>query len=135
MATRPDQLLSKCVIVTKTVDTSQTATKGYGLIYSTDSDHVDDAGANGNAFAVALETKAAGESVQCVLLCGGGVVPVKVGTGGATAGKYAIMASDGWTDQTLGGGTTVKYIGGKFTQTGVVGDIVGMAVGQFAGVA
>jgi hypothetical protein len=134
MATRSDRYLQNAVIKTKIVDTSQTATKGKGLIRSTDDDHVDDGGANANVYCVALETKAAGEFVEVALLTGGAIVPVLVGTGGATQGAYAVTVSDGWTDQTLGGGTTVVYIGGKFTQTGVAGDIVGMAVGQFAGV-
>lgn len=125
----------KATIVTYTVDTSQTATEGYGLVFSTDDTHVDDAGANGKVFAVALETKTSLQKVQCVLLEGGGIVRVKVGTGGATAGEYAIMAADGWTNQTLGGGTTVKYIGGQFLETGVVGDFVAMKAGSFAGVA
>ena len=119
-------------IVTRTVDSGDTATKGYGLIQGSDETLVDDAGANGKVFAVALETKTAGQVVQCALLCGGGVVPVKVGTGGATAGEYAIMTTDGWTNQTIGGGTTVKYIGGQFLETGVAGDFVGLAVGAFA---
>jgi len=37
-------------------------------------------------------------------------------------------------NQTLGGGSTVVYIVGKFTETGVDGDFVGVMVGNFAGV-
>jgi len=131
--TKAYQMLDKALIVTKTVASGQTATLGYGLVRHTDDDSVDDAGANGNAYCVALETRTAGQKVQVALLTGGAVVPVKVGTGGATQGQYAIHAADGWTDQTIGGGTTVKYIGGKFMEGGVVGDIVGLMVGQFAG--
>lgn len=134
MATRGSQVLENAIVKTYTVASGQTATYGYGLIRSGADDFVDDAGANGNVMAVALETKTSLQKVQCALLTGGAVVKVKVGTGGATQGAYATMAADGWTDQTLGGGTTVAYIGGKFTEGGVVGDIVGMAVGQFAGV-
>jgi len=132
MVARATVSLENVRITTETVAASQTATKGMGLVWS--SGNVDDAGANGNCMGVALETKAAGEKVQVAHLNGGGVVPVLVGTGGATQGAYATMASDGWTNQTLGGGTTVSYIGGKFVETGVVGDIVGLEVGQFAGV-
>lgn len=132
MVARATVQLKNAIITTETVATSQTATKGYGLVWSSGS--VDDAGANGNCFAVALETKAAGEKVLVARLTGGAIVPVLVGTGGATQGAYATHTTNGWTDQTLGGGSSVSYIGGKFTETGVAGDFVGLEVGQFAGV-
>lgn len=131
MAVRPDDLTSKAIIKTYTVAASQTATKGLGVILSGADDTVDDAGANGEAIGIALQTKAAGEQVEVALL-GYAIVPVKVGTGAATRGKYAIMAADGFTDQTLGGGTTVKYVAGKFMQSGIAGDIVGLLLGNFA---
>jgi len=67
---------------------------------------------------------------QCDVAMPGPVIPVIVGTGGATRGKFGIMASDntGMTDQTMGGGTTVRYSNGFFTQSGVAGDMVGFCL-------
>jgi pyruvate kinase len=82
---------------------------------------------------IALETKAAGERVQ--VLMGDGLVKVKVGTGGATRGLYAVVVADGVTNSaTLGGGTVVRHIVGKFLQTGVAGDVVGLRFSPFAAV-
>jgi hypothetical protein len=136
MAVTAEQKLQNAIVVTKTVKAASTATIGkVGKYDSTDELTVLDASAGDNGSVVFLETAAAGAKVQCVQLAGSScVVPVKVGTGGATAGAYAIVVSDGLTDKTLGGGTTVRYIVGKFTQTGVVGDMVGLAPGPFAGV-
>ena len=61
-----------------------------------------------------------------VLLAGACIVPVKVGTGGATRGQHAVAVSNGFTDITPGGGTVAKYTNGVFMQTGVAGDFVGM---------
>jgi hypothetical protein len=130
-----DQLLYNVVEVLRTVKGSSTATKGKCGVFDTDDTLVLDATAGQNPDLVFLETKAAGEQVRCALLTGGSVIPVLVGTGGATAGEYALVANDGLTNQTLGGGTTVKYIAGKFLRTGVVGDVVGLIAGNFAGVA
>lgn len=89
------------------------------------------AGANEKAIGIAIESGVAGDTIQ-VSLFGYAIVPVKVGTGGATHGEFAICAADGATNQTLGGGTTVKYVIGRFLQTGVVGDKVGLLLGNFA---
>jgi hypothetical protein len=65
---------------------------------------------------------------QIVVYGHGGIVPVLVGTGGATAGKAARLAAaaDGVTDATTGGGTTKIVELGPFEDTGVAGDIVGL---------
>ena len=55
----------------------------------------------------------------------GGIVKVKASST-ATAGLWAIAGTDGFENQTPGGGTTVKYLAGKFMQTGVDGDFVGL---------
>ena len=133
MATNAKQDLDDVRIETMTIASAQTTTVGLGVIRSGADDTVATAGANGNCLGVALETGVAAAKVQIAMFGGSaGVIPVKVGTGGATQGAYAIATSDGFTDQTLGGGTTVKYVVGKFAQTGVVGDIVGLYPGQFA---
>lgn len=127
-----DQLLYNVTIVYRAVKAASTATQGLAGVF--DGDTVLDASAGANPDCIFLETKAAGELVACALLAGGGIIPVKVGTGGATVGEYATVASDGLTNQTVGGGTTVVYLAGKFARTGVVGDVVGLIPGQFAGV-
>lgn len=134
MATRSEMNLSNALIVTKVVKASSAATVGKCGKYDTDETKVLDCSAGDNPDVIFLETKTAGQSVQCVVLCGSAIVPVLVGTGAATAGEYATVVSDGVTNQTVGGGTTVVYLAGKFTQTGVLGDTVGLAVGQFASV-
>mgnify|MGYP001580825832 CR=1 FL=1 len=70
-----------------------------------------------------------------VLLFGTGIVPVTVGTGGATRGANAITVADGFTNAaTHGGGTTAQITYGKFLQTGVAGDIVGLLMQYSTGV-
>lgn len=135
MAARCDEMLEKLVVITRTVVAAGAATKGRLAKWSATEQQVTNAGAGENGFAIFLETKAAGEPVQMALLQGAGVIPVVVGTGGATEGSYATNAADGLTNQTLGGGTTVKYIAGKFMGNGVATDIVGLLPGNFAGVA
>lgn len=127
-----EQKLNNAVIVTRTVKAASTATRGLFGVYDSEGVVLDaTAGQKGSVFF--LETKAAGEKVQCVELTGGCVVIAKA-SGTATAGEYAIIGTDGVENKTLGGGTTVAYIVGKFTQTGVDNDYVGVAIGQFAGV-
>lgn len=131
MTVRAHDLSDMALKMTFTVAAAQSTTKGLGVIFSGADTDIATVGANGKAFAIALETKAAGEKCECALL-GHAVIPVKVGTGGATRGEFAVAAADGLIDQTLGGGTTVKYIEGVFLQTGVVGDTVGLLVNKFA---
>ncbi len=121
-----EQKIAEATIISRTVTTA--ATRGYGAILA--GDECTNASTNGKVVGVFLKTVAAGSLAD---IATSGVVPVKVGTGGATQGEFAIHTTDGWTDQTLGGGSTVKYIGGRFTQTGIAGDVVGMLVGPFAG--
>lgn len=72
---------------------------------------------------------ASGKAVS-VLLYGHAIIPVKVGTGGATRGVDAITVADGFTDAASnGGGTTSQIIKGKFMQSGAAGDVVGLLIG------
>jgi hypothetical protein len=129
MAARPIDLTSQAIVRPYTVQAAGTVTKGLGVVFGTAETECLNAGANGKSFGVALESGTAADVVQVALE---GIVPVLVGTGGATAGEFAVMAADGFTNQTLGGGTTVKYIEGVFLQTGVAGDYVGMKISKFA---
>lgn len=131
MGTRPLDNSSRSFIHTFTVEAAGTVTKGYPVKLGTAATDVVNAGANGKAIGIALASGVAGDSVDVALF--GPVVPAKVGTGGATHGEHAIAVADGFTNQTLGGGTTVKYIAGTFLETGVAGDMVGMMLGRFAG--
>lgn len=127
-----DQVLENVTIKTYTVKAASTATRGLCGVFDSEG-VVLDATAGQNASVLFLETKAAGELVHCALLNGGGIGIMKA-SGTATAGSYATVGTDGVENQTLGGGTTVCYIVGKFTETGVDGDMVGVALGQFASV-
>lgn len=126
MAARAHENLENAVIRTFTVKAAASATEGRLVKFGAADDEVENAGANEAGFAIALETKAAGEKVQCALLSGASILKVKVGTGGATRGIAAVNAADGLTDQVVGGGTTLVHIAGYFLQSGVAGDLVGL---------
>jgi hypothetical protein len=125
----------KGTVVTVVVKSGTTTVKGVGVKW--DTGQADNAAAGNNAFGIALEA-VVGDGVktcQVLLLSSAGVIyPVKVGSGGAaTQGAYAECGTTGFTDRTLGGGSTVRYIAGKWHETGVAGDFCGLEIGQFAG--
>ncbi|MGB0890482.1 MAG: hypothetical protein ACPGWS_09380 [Solirubrobacterales bacterium] len=127
-------LSANTLTVKRTVATSDTATKGMALIADSDTT-VDDAPAGSDlAMFVAKETKTAGERVECFVLGTGGVIPVLVGTGGATVGLSAKLAADGFTDASThdsdGGGEEATY--GKFLESGTAGQFVGMINSGFS---
>lgn len=127
MATNADRYLDESIIVGKTVKAASTVTKGYPVKLNTsDSSQVLDCGAGEACDGVALDSGAAGEDVRIVMAAGGGIVPMKVGTAGVTAGDWVKMTSDGIATATPGGGTTVLHLIGKATQTGTVGHMVGV---------
>jgi|GEM_PF-5377022 len=120
-------------IKTFTVAAGQSATEGRPVSFASADEEVLTTAAGASCDGIALETKAAGERVQ--VLMGDGLVKVKVGTGGATRGSYAVVVADGVTNSAaLGGGTVVRHIVGKFLQTGVAGDVVGLRFSPFAAV-
>lgn len=127
MAARPDQNLQRATIVYKTVAAGQSVVAGRPVKLVTDDDTCQHSGAGEAAFGIAIEAGAAAAKVGIVLCGGGGIVPVLVGTGGATRDQAVIVVADGVTNSgTLGAGTVLKNIIGYFTQTGVAGDFVGM---------
>lgn len=74
---------------------------------------------------------AVGDKVTVALLSGGGIIPVKVGTAGATRGQSAKYGAAGGklvncTPTATATTPVVVQALGYFTQTGVDGDIVGM---------
>lgn len=121
----------------KTAAVGVTCTKGKAVkITGDDPMTATDCAAGESADAIALETQGtAGKNCQIALLAGACVIKVLVGTGGATRGKYAKVVSDGLADVgVLGGGTTLAEVVGKFVQSGVAGDYVGMIPAPFSGV-
>lgn len=131
MAGRSDMDMERLLIKTRTVETGQTVAVGR-VVKDGNADyecqHSDDgAGAIGVVIALGLLAGAAGDKVQIAYLSGAGVIPVKVGTGGATRGKPAKCVSDGVTDATLTVTTpAATEVVGWFTQSGSAGDFVGM---------
>lgn len=121
-------------IKTFTVAAGQAATEGRPVSFASADEEVQTTAAGAAVTCgIALETKAAGERVQ--VLIGEGVVKVKVGTGGATRGLYAVVVADGVTNSgTLGGGSVLKNLVGRFLQTGVAGDVVGLIFSPTASV-
>jgi len=119
MAARPDAVLDNALIRPKVVVTTG-VTKYRVVKLNTSDTQCVHSGAGEAGDAVALETGAVGETIPVYLLAGAGIVPVVVGTGGATRGLQAVVVADGVTNSgTLGGGTVIK-------NTGVAGDVVGM---------
>jgi hypothetical protein len=107
--------------------TGCTITEGMA-IYPTGANNTWDTALAGSdlALAVAKEDATAGQLFNFYYL--GPVIPVLVGTGGATMGKKAKLANDGFTDapthDSSGGTDDVVY--GSFVQTGAAGVMVGM---------
>jgi len=108
--------------------------QGVGVKFSADHE-VDVCGANDKAIGIPMTSvtgNASGTSRVEVMLLDGGTIRAKVSSGGATRGEYAICGSGGFENQTIGGGTTVKYIVGQFLESGVSGDFVELRLGGFA---
>jgi hypothetical protein len=132
MASRADKHLVHGLIQTWVVTAASVVTE-FMPVTLTAEKTARDSTAGENCSAIAMESATAGQKFQAILLTGGMLIPVKVGTAGAAAGAYAEVGTTGLITRTLGGGTTVRYIAGKFNQAGVSGDIVGLVSGQFAG--
>lgn len=115
------------------VAAGQVVTEGRAVQFAAADDECQIAdAANDKHIGIAMSSGVAGERVQVEMLCIK-IVPVIVGTGGATRGEEAVLAANGFTNQTIGGGQTVKYVSGFFMQSGSQGDLVGLAVTGFHG--
>ncbi len=131
MATRPDSVTQHALIVPRTVEAGQTVVVGR-VVKDGNADHecqhtTDGVDATGIVTALGALAGAAGDKVRVALLAGCGIVPVLVGTGGATRGKYAKVVADGVTDATPDVATPAAMnVVGFFTQSGVAGDMVGL---------
>ena len=129
MATRATFNLQNATLRTFIVKSGTTTAYGKAVKFDAGDDSIDNAGANEDlVFAVALEV-VVGDGVnkcQVALLSGSGIVPILVGTGGATRGKFAVLAADGATDAAGSGVTNARPCIGKFLQSGVAADVVGL---------
>lgn len=123
MVTRAMQDLQYANIKTFVVKAASAATKGKRVKLDS-AGTVLDATTNDRTIGTFYESAVAGARVQVIL--DGQAHEVLVGTGGATCGAYATCVSDGLTDITPGGGTTLKNVCGIFLETGVAADYVGM---------
>jgi hypothetical protein len=137
MATRADRDLQRAIIVTRVVTVGAVAV---GMpVKDGAADHqvqpcADGVDMIGVVVALGNGAKVSGgapgginDEVQIAYLCGACVIPVKVGTGGAVRGKRAKVVADGFTSAALTVTTPVAAdIAGVFTQSGSVGDVVGM---------
>ncbi len=126
MATRADQKMVNALIVSKKVGTA--VTKGKLVKFVTDDDHVTDASAGEAGIGIALETSSTADaSVRIALLSAASIVPVLVGTGGATRGAFAAAVSNGFATQAVANGAlAVLNLCGIFMQSGSAGDFVGL---------
>jgi len=133
MAVRPDSDLSKALIVQRTVEAAQTVAVGRVVKDGNADKECQHAGAGELGFGVVVAlgslAGAAGDKVQVALLAGATIIPVKVGTGGATRGALLQCVADGVTDVTPNGAPTSGVLVGAVgiaTQTGVAADVIGM---------
>jgi len=123
--------MDRALIMTFT-DASQPAfTKGTEVKFNgSDTLLVATSGSDADAIGIITQANAAGRPASVALYGTNGIVPVLVGSGGATRGKQAVNSSTGFTDAAAnGGGTTAQYIRGTFMQSGVQNDLVGLYLG------
>lgn len=132
MAVQPHIRLEHALVMTFN-DTSMPALARGAEVKFNSSDTLLAATSGSDAAAIGIVNQGngtAGRPVSVVMYGCSAVVPVTVGTGGATRGAFAVRVADGFTDSaTIGGGTTVQYIRGQFMQSGVAGDTVGLNIG------
>lgn len=128
MATRAVSKVSNGCIQHFVIPATKAVTKGKSVKFSGADNQIENCGAGEDGIGTALTDGVAGDTVP-ILLDGYAVVPCLVGTGGATRGSYAVTVADGHTDRAIADGTNPRFLRGKFMQTGVAGDIVGLLVG------
>ncbi|NOU33329.1 MAG: hypothetical protein HOO96_35985 [Polyangiaceae bacterium] len=133
MASRADQDLSECLLKSFKVVTAA-AVRGRLCKLGANDNEITICAAGEQGIGIFISDAPVGAWTTVAMLSGGGVVPVVVGTGGATRNSYAVAVANGLTNQVLGGGTVVRHIAGVFTQTGVAGDMVGLQIEAFGGV-
>ncbi len=135
MATRASVFKQYATEVEFIVATAGAASRGQGVKFGTTDGTVQNSIAGDPVIGIAMEDKVAGQPVR-VCLPFVAIVAVKVGAGGtATRGSVAAAGNAGFTNLTLGGGSTAKAAAGIFLQSGVAGDEVSLGLLPFVGVA
>lgn len=132
---RPREMLSNALIYQFESGCATAVAEGAEVKFGADDDTVAAVAAN-DPLAIGLCRKpyttamaAAGKPIE-VILYGYAIKVVTVGTGGATRGVDATTVASGFTDAIAnGGGTTSQMIKGKFMQSGVATDKVGLLLG------
>lgn len=128
MAVRPDKDLGQQLL--KPYTASGAITKGQQVVLGA-SDNLVVATVAEDQLAIGIATQAAADGDQvAIAMFGTGITHVVVGTGGATRGRLAVAVADGHTDVTIADGANVRVSPGRFLQTGVVGDEVGLLINQ-----
>jgi hypothetical protein len=123
MATRADIDLIRAIPKTYSVAAGGAVTAGMPVMFGPTDQEIVTSTTPALTFAIAAENGAPGDRVTVYPLAVT-FIPVKVGTGGATRGARAKQVATGFTDAADGDITV-----GHFVQSGVVGDLVGMAPG------
>lgn len=113
-----------------TAANSSALVKGVGVYFSTTTAgalEVSVATANAKCIGISNETMTGdgAKKAEIALFAGAGTMRVKA-SGTCTAGEYAVAGTDGFENQTAGGGTTVAHVCGVFLETGVDDDFVEM---------
>ena len=129
MAVRPDMDTTYQLRRAYKVATGQTVTRGGQVILATDDTVQGTVAEDQLAIGIAEQDGIAGESVSIVMF-GTGIVHVIVGTGDAVRGRLAVAVADGHTSVTIADGAVVRVSPGRFLQSGVAGDEVGLLVHQ-----
>ena len=129
---RPREMLGNALVYQFESGCATAVAEGAEVKFGADDDTVAAVSAN-DPLAIGLCRKAyttamatAGKPIE-VILYGNAIKVVTVGTGGATRGVDATTVADGFTNAaTNGAGTVSQITKGKFMQTGVAGDDVGL---------
>lgn len=131
---RPREYTEGARILPGTIKAAESATKGLPLKRNTDGT-LETATAGERVAGWPLSNAAAGENVSYYAPDGQTVIKVKVGTGGALPGKYAVVVADGVTNEpALGGGNTIVEICGEFLEEGAAGEEVALRIFNLLGV-
>ncbi len=118
--------LEHCTFKEYTVAAGQAVTAGELVVMASDTTVQDAGGASDLGIGIAKVSQTAGLRVELYMF--GPIVPVAVGTGGATRGTKAVAVADGFTDGAAhdsdGVVNTSPY--GVFVESGTAGQVKGM---------
>lgn len=136
MTARPSCRVGYANITAKAVVAAPVLAKRVVALNTSDS-QVTYAAAGAAGYGVSMSDGIVGAVIDVAVLGCGATARVKVGTGGATRGSWAVVVgAEGRVTNAvaLGGGNVAKNIVGKFEESGVDGDEVGLILQDFTGV-